>query len=190
MKHTFRLAAVATGLALAAMAQSAHAQAKPGATSNAYVDVGYLASTYKNSTAPTYTVRPAGLRLVAGMDVHPNLSVEGLAAFGVKAGDGKNSSGAATEVKLTSVVGLYVKPKMDVSPELQLFGRLGFASTNHSDKIGTAAAKSKTDSGVSYGLGASYRISGNTSVGLDYMSYYDRKNTSINGVTVSVGYRF
>lgn len=189
IKKTSRLSAVAVCLALGAIGQAAHAQAKPAAPSAGYVDLGYLASTYKNSVSPTYTVRPAALRVVAGMDVHPNLAVEGLLGLGVKVGDGTNSSGAATEVKLTNVFGLYAKPKMDVSPELQLFGRVGFASTNHSNKVGTTTT-SKSDAGFSYGLGASYRISGDTSVGLDYMSYYNRKNTSIDGFTVSVGYRF
>lgn len=185
-QKTSRLAALAACLALGAIGQSAHAQAKPAAPSAGYLDVGYLAATYKE---PGLTVRPAALRLLGGMDVHPNLAIEGLLAFNVKAGDGTTTGGTATEVKLTNVFGVYATPKMDVAPELQLFGRLGFASVNRGSKVGTTST-SDTGSSLSYGLGASYRIGGNASVGLDYMSYYNRKDITITGVTVSVGYRF
>ncbi len=184
-QKTSRLAMAATCFALAAIGQSAHAQAKPAATSAGYIDVGYLAATYKE---PSLTVRPAALRVVAGMDVHPNLAVQGLAGFNVKAGDG-TSGGSPVEVKLTSVLGLYAKPKMDVSPDLELFGRLGFANVNRGSKVGTTSS-SDSGSSLSYGLGASYRVTKDVNIGVDYMSYYNRNDITITGFTASVGYRF
>ena len=51
---------------------------------------------------------------------------------------------------------------------------------------------SGTDSGndFSYGLGAKFNFSTNLSVGADYMRYFNKEDTKIDGWTVSVGYRF
>ncbi len=185
-QKTSRLAVLAACLALGAISQSAHAQSKPAAGSPGYVELGFLSATYKE---PSLKVSPMALRVVGGMDMHPNLGVEGLLGFNVKAGDGKTSGGTAAEVKLTTVFGVYAKPKMDVSPELELFGRLGFANVNRGSKLGTSSS-SDSGSSLSYGLGASYRITRNASIGLDYMSYYNRNDITITGFTASVGYRF
>ncbi len=89
--------------------------------------------------------------------------------------------------------GIYVKPKVMLANSFELFGRLGYADTRlraSANVAGFSASGSSSGSSVSYGLGANFNIAPRAYVGVDYMSYYKKDDVKINGVTVSVGYRF
>lgn len=86
--------------------------------------------------------------------------------------------------------GVYVKPRVTID-SFELFGRLGYADTRLKPTAGGFSAK-ETSSGSdwSYGLGANFNISPRAHVGLDYMRYYNKDDTKIEGVTLGLGYRF
>src|SRR4051812_12651975 len=111
------IAAAAVMLSTAALAQ---AQAQ---TSPVYGEIGYTMLKIKSEDVGT--VHPGALRGIVGYAFHPNLAVEGMLAFGVVS-DNVDVSGVNVKVKLDNAYGIYLKPKYDVTPQVELFGRLGY----------------------------------------------------------------
>ena len=105
---------------------------------------------------------------------------------------------ATAKVKLKQAYGIYVKPKANVTDALELFGRLGYSHV----KLGVDASvavpglgtvsmgDSGSDGGFSYGLGANFKFSPTTYVGVDYMRYVKKDGVKVDGLTVGVGFRF
>lgn len=173
-------------LSMAPTLAQAQAQGATATTATGpYAEVGYLAATYKE---PGLKLSPAALRIMGGVDLHPNYGVEGLLGFNVKAGTG-TSGGSQVEVKLTTLAGVYGKAKLDLSPDVELIARGGYAWVNRGSKVG-ATTSSDAGGSLSYGAGINYRLSKTTTLGVDYMSYYNRSDISITGFTVSAGMRF
>ena len=75
------------------------------------------------------------------------------------------------------MLGLYVKPKFMLGPDLEGFVRLGFSQLKASTSE-DGQKFSTNESSFSYGLGFSYAINQKTSLNVDYMSYQD-KNVSV-----------
>lgn len=133
-------------------------------------------------------IKLGALRGIAGIEVHPNVALEGMIGFGVK-DENINILGTDVKVKLERFYGLYVKPKLKVTNELELFARLGYAHSKvKASALGTSSSDSEGD--ASYGVGASYSFSPRAYGTIDYMSYYNKDGVKANGVTLGVGFRF
>ena len=152
------------------------------------------------------------LRGVVGYDLHdvvplpPNvpvkLAAEGILALGITEASESESFNAGfgytgettAKTKLKYSLGGYAKGTFNVTPELEVFGRLGIAQTKVTATATTtvtyfgsmSASASNTDTGLAYGLGAKYNFNPRMSVGIDYMQYAD----GVDGFTASFGYRF
>lgn len=182
MKNRFKL------LCVALLVASAGAQAQTAAQSGGmYGELGYALVKVKYAG---YSMTPKVLRATLGYELNPNVALEAMAGLGVS--DGATSVGG---IKLTGevdhMVGLFVKPKVAVSPDLDLFGRVGFVRSKVTASIpvaGLTESDSQTD--LSYGVGVSYSISKTTSLTADYMSYYNKDGVKANGFTVGVGFKF
>jgi len=86
--------------------------------------------------------------------------------------------------------GLYLKPNIDLSEALNLYGLLGYSSTNMSE-CGKGADLDKKNSGFSYGAGLDYGVTENISVFTDFVNYLrDDKSRSTWGTNVGVKYKF
>lgn len=172
--------------ALLFTAAAAHAQNGPVAnTAPLYGELGY---TWAKVTGGGASVKPGVLRGIIGYNVHPNLAVEGMVGVGVN-DDSQNIAGTNVDGKVEHSLGLYLKPKVNVTPALELFARAGYASTRVKldSPVGSA---SSTKGDWSYGAGLTYSFGRATYAGLDYMRYYNKDGIKADGVTLSVGYRF
>jgi opacity protein-like surface antigen len=173
--------------ALLFSAAAAHAQYGPVAahSSPLYGELGY---TWAKVTGDGGSVKPGMLRGIIGYDIHPNLAVEGMLGVGVN-DDSTNIGGANVNAKVQHTVGVYLTPKFNVTPALDVFARLGYASTrvNLDSAVGSA---SSTKGDWSYGAGVQYAFGRATYAGLDYMRYYNKDGVKVDGVTLSVGYHF
>jgi opacity protein-like surface antigen len=161
----------------------AAAQTTP-ATGGIYGEVGYtsLKVKFSDDDGQKYSASPSAIRLIVGTALHPNFAVEGMLAFGA----GKDTlSGTTEKVKLNNAFGIYVKPKMNLTAELELFGRFGYARS----KVSVGGEKD-SEGDVSYGLGLGYALSKQTSINVDYMSYYKKDGVKVDGFTFGVGYKF
>jgi opacity protein-like surface antigen len=174
------------------MAGAAQAQTRPATTGTLYGELGYSALKITDSGV---SFKPGMLRGIVGYNFHENFAVEGMAGFGVR----KDSttvtvSGVPVDVseKISSIAGIYLKPKAVIG-DLEVFGRLGWAHTRVSASAssgGFTASGSGSDSSASYGIGANYNVSPKVYVGVDYMRYFKKDDTKVDGFTVSAGYRF
>lgn len=154
-------------------------------TSPLYGELGYTWAKVQGGGA---SVKPGMLRGIIGYDFHPNLAVEGMIGVGVK-DDSTNVAGTPVDGKLEHTYGVYLKPKIDITPAFQLFGRVGYASTRV--KLDSpVASMSSTKGDWSYGAGVQYAFGRATYAGLDYMRYYNKDGVKVDGVTLSVGYHF
>ncbi|GAA6140378.1 porin family protein [Hydrogenophaga sp. 5NK40-0174] len=152
-----------------------------------YVEAGYTPLSLDARYAGVdISSDPSSLRGLVGYELGPFVAVEGMISFGV-ADDDISGNGISTGLKgeVDNMFGAYIKPKFPVTPEFDLFGRLGFASTKLS-----VAGDSGTETSLSWGLGASYKINEQLSINGDYMTYHDKDDVTIDGFTVGVGFRF
>jgi opacity protein-like surface antigen len=184
LRHRF----AGLGLALAATLAvgAVQAQTSPqGDSSGFYSEIGYTGLTYKEPEVKTH---PGEIRLIGGYEFHPNMAVEVMGLLSVK--DSKlDFFGQTFKVKIDNIWGVFLKPKVAVTPEVELFGRLGYARSQRSVSVDSLSF-SESGNSVAYGVGASYAINKRVSLSFDYMSYYNRDNIRIQGPTLGVGIKF
>lgn len=173
-------------LVLLAMGVSAHAQTQTPATPW-YGELAYAPVKIKEAGLPDGTAK--NLRGILGYELHPNVALEGLLSLGV--GDASVTvDGDPVDTRVNRVVGLYVKPKVAVSQDIELFARLGYARTKVTSTSSTGDSGSGSESDVSYGLGAAYRINDRWSAVVDYMRYSDKDGVRLQGLSAGLRLRF
>jgi hypothetical protein len=100
-------------------------------------------------------------------------------------------SGDPTDTRVNRVVGLYLKPKVAVSQDIELFARLGYVRTKVTSSLRlTGTTESESASDVSYGFGAAYRINDRWSAVVDYMRYYDKDGVRLQGLAAGLRLKF
>lgn len=170
--------------ALLAAAFGAQAQTRNQA-GPLYGELGY--SPIKIKYADT-SVTPKVLRAMVGYELSPNLAIEGMLGMGVS-DDSTKVGSVSINGEVDHTVGIYLKPKAAITPDLEVFGRLGYARSKLTfSALGMTESDSSSD--ASYGLGFSYRFDPKISLTVDYMSYYNKNGWKANGLTVGVGFRF
>lgn len=171
---------------------AAIALASVAAQAQIYGEVGYTAITAKNATdGEVGKASPSALRGFLGYELNPNLAVEGMAAFGMSDATVKFNGVAGDEkLEIDNAVGLYLKPKLKLNDDVEIFGRVGFASVKYTLSGPSFASETYRDSGFSYGAGLSYAINPSTSLNADYMQYFSKDGIKVNGFTVGVGFKF
>lgn len=164
-----------------------------GAQAQTYGEVGYTTTTAKQSTEGIdIKASPAAIRGILGYEINPNLAIEGLVAFGM--GDstikvnGVSQPGAKLEID--NAVGIYVKPKMKLNENVEVFARAGFARVKGTVSVAGVGSESDSENSFSYGAGLSYSINPQTSVNVDYMQYLSKDGFKVNGFTFGVGFKF
>lgn len=189
-----KLIAFAAAAAAMLLAGGAQAQmARSATTGTVYGELGYAQLKISDTGID---VKPSILRGVAGYNFSDFLAVEGLLGFGVRK-DSTTTTFAGVPVgvegEVRHIAGVYIKPKVSIGDGFELFGRLGYADTRlrvSASAAGLTAANSDSGSSLSYGLGANFNVSPRAYVGVDYMRYYKKDDTKIDGVSFNVGYRF
>lgn len=174
--------AIASTLALAALAAQAQTYAEIGYTSVNYEEQA-LGYTFKSS--------PKALRGLMGYELSENVAIEGIVAMGM--GDanvkvaGQTISGA--NLQIDSLYGIYVTPKMKLADNFEGFVRAGYASAKGTVSY-NGQNSSGSSNGFSYGLGVRYAFDKKTSLNVDYMSYVDKSDAKATGFTVGIGFKF
>ena len=165
----------------ALLVAGAHAQNAPGM----YGEVAYTQVNYKEAG---YSLNPTALRAVIGYEITPNLAAEGMLGFGMSDSSVRISN-VDVNMKVGTMAGAYIKPKLNFSDAVELFGRFGYA---RSDITASALGYSLTQSGsdLSYGAGVKIKIADKTDVVVDYTSYYNKNNVKAAGFGVGIGFKF
>jgi outer membrane immunogenic protein len=168
--------------AIAAASVAATAQS---IDNSVYAEVGYTSINYAE---PATSTTMGVLRLIVGKEISEGLAVEGM--LGAAAGDGSGTLlNIPYTIKTNTMYGIYLKPKAKISPDFEVFGRLGWAASNLTASVGNISV-STDNKGVSYGAGLGYQVAKNIWANLDYMSYYDKDGVSGKGPTIGVSIKF
>lgn len=166
--------AIAAAAALLMLGTAAQAQQVRTAGSPLYGELGYTFLDFDADGGGS--ADPQALRGIIGYNFHPFFAAEGMLALGTKSDEG---------LKLRNAIGLFIKPKYNFG-NVEVFGRLGWVRA----KVRVAGFGSDTDDDIAYGIGLNYNLNPRTYVGADWMRYFDKDGVKIDGLTLSVGFRF
>ena len=170
---------------LCAMAQSSGQGLKPPlAKTDAYVEVSLNSLNYAQTGL---RLSPTALRTIVGKNMGPTFSYEGMLAFGTSQGSNTIDAKSAA-AKIDPLFGAYLRARKELATGLEVFGRVGAASVvkNLDGAYFASEASSKRMGGLSYGLGVKIRINRNASFVTDYTSYYNRREETIDGVSLGL----
>jgi hypothetical protein len=181
MKKMIRFLSVTAVLATAAAAAQAQV----------YVEGAVTGLTAKESANGIKTEsKPSTFSGLVGYNVHPNVDVEGYLGLGAGKSDiTENGYATGREAKVKSSFGVFVKPKVMVSPELEVFGRLGFLENKSTDSYKNSTTTS-TQGSFAFGVGANYYFDKRTYVTGSYMNYHNKDGLKVNGMSIGMGYKF
>jgi hypothetical protein len=154
-----------------------------------YAEIGVGTAKYSE---PSITLTPTIARGIVGVNLNDNFAFEGMLATGMSNGT-TTYSGVGITLQVDSATGAYIKPKVKIGDNAELFARAGYTHVT-----GTATATGNRGSLVlamsgsspSYGAGVKFNLSNNSYVVVDYMSYYSKNGISVNGYTVGMGFGF
>ncbi len=185
--HAVFLVAASTTLAMA----SAQAQTQSNAPSNMYAEIGYAALNLKATDgADSAKATPGVVTGVFGYQFSPNLAVEGLVGLGAgKAGVKENGVPNGVDVKVSSALGVFIRPSVAVSDSIDLFARAGWLRTTLKISEG-AYSESDSDNSFAYGLGANFNLSKTSYIQANWMNYYKKDGVKVDGIALAYGMRF
>jgi hypothetical protein len=177
-------------LSLSALAQSSGQGLKATALAprDAYVEVSLNSVNY---TQPGMRLSPTALRTLVGKQVSSTFSYEGMLAVGTSQGSTTTGTGWAA-AKIDPIFGGYLKARRELAPGLEVFGRLGAASMVKKldgKYFGDSPITERMGS-VSYGLGVKIRINRETQFVTDFTSYYNRKQETIDGLSLGLAFDY
>jgi hypothetical protein len=172
---------------LCALAQTSGQGLKPQSSTqpkDAYVEVSLNSLNYAQTGL---RLSPTAVRAILGKDVGPTFSYEGMLAIGSSQGT-DTIGGQAAAAKIDPMFGVYLRARKELAPGLEVFGRVGAASVvkNLDGAYFASAPSSQRMGSASYGLGVKIRIKRDTSFVADYTSYYNRKQETIDGLSLGL----
>ena len=180
---------LALSVVLACSGAMAQSKTK-SADDNMYLELGYNSTQY-NLDALSGFSNANSLAITLGKNMSENYALEGIYATGMSDST-TTSPGVTVNVKLTSSYGLYLKPKLMVSDAVELFARVGYfnGKTNFSFPAAPASNFDNSGTSLSYGMGASMKITDAIYGSLDWMQWYKKDGADIKGMGLSIGYKF
>ena len=169
---------------------SALSLASLGATAQIYGGIGVTSAKLNDKISSENTeISTTALRAIFGYKVSPKMSVEGIAAFGLNNSTFNVATAPNSKLNIDYVMGVYAKPSIKITPQLDTFFRIGMAQTQTTLFYHGNTTKT-INNGFSYGLGMSYELGKTTFFNLDYMFYVNNDQTKATGITAGLDYLF
>lgn len=125
------------------------------------------------------------VRGIFGVDLNRNIALEAMIGAGVS-----DDSAYGAKLELKHAIGFYIKPKINLTDNLEAFARLGIAKAKLKVSSYYYGSVTDSDNDFSFGAGLAYTFSSGVYGALDYMRYYDKDGLTIDGATLSIGFRF
>lgn len=182
MKLAWKCAAVATGLSGALVIQGA-AQAQ---SEGLYAGVALTQISYKEEGFPA--AKPIAITGKFGNQFTPNLALEGRFGIGIS-DDEIDAGGIPVKLEVDNYYGLYGKAMLPVSPNVSLYGLLGFTRAKVTASAGGFSA-SGSDDDVSFGIGGEFGISQSASISLEWARLLNVEGVKIEGLSLGASFRF
>lgn len=127
---------------------------------------------------------PMAIGAKLGMPINKNFAVEARLGTGLS-----DDSLLGIDVKVDSFAGVYAKGILPLSDTASVYGLLGYMQSKLKFE-GAGGSASGSDSDVSYGFGADFALSGGTSVGVEWARIFKDDVSKIDGLTLSVSFKF
>lgn len=152
-----------------------------------YVAVDYGTTSYTNAGG---FPNPGVLRLAGGMNVTPNFGAE--LAYSIFGNSTVTGPGGTASIESTHSLQVLAVGRVPVSPQFEIFGKLGFASNAYTVNVNTAvivgsASYSKTD--LAYGVGAKFNATPTIGIEVQYLDYgaFDSYSVPLKASSTSIG---
>lgn len=173
---------VLTSLVLVASAGVVGAQS---ASKDFYVEGGLVPM---KISGDALSVTPTVGRVILGKNINTNLAIEGAYAF-TASKDSIKVDNINLDISVSGY-GVYLKPKMEVAKDTEVFARLGYTSSKFTASSGNVSVTGDTVNSVSYGAGVQTVLNKDWYAQADYMVFSKKDGVTAKGLGVSVGYRF
>jgi opacity protein-like surface antigen len=127
---------------------------------------------------------PTTIGAKLGMSINKNFAVEARLGTGLS-----DDSLSGISVKVDNFAGIYAKGILPVSDAASVYGLLGY--TQGKIKLEAAGQSlSDSDTDISYGIGADFAVSGGTSVGVEWARFFKGDGYKVDGLSLSVSFKF
>lgn len=172
------------------LAASALVAASTASAEGFYLGLGYQIGTYDEKGIPEADL--SAIKLEAGtyfleniaLEAHVNLGMDDDTVAVPVAG-----TSVDVDVELESAASLFLKGDLEVSPDFNLYGLLGFSQV----KVEASAqgfSESSSDTGFSYGAGAEMGFGNQVYVSAEYVSYISEDAYDYDGINLGVHKKF
>jgi len=179
------LCAAALAAAALCAASSASAQTTtPGQTWTGYGNLGYTFLDLKLPSGGGFSggsTNISAVRVLGGVrEQYFGLELQG--NFGVSTG-----SAGGESFKLSSEASIYAVGFLPVSPQADLFARVGYGHINVNIS-GPGGSGTGSDGGVPAGVGGQYMVGPHDGLRVDYTHFFDTTESSVSFDEVSLSY--
>ena len=178
------------------VAATAYSAVFAQSTSNLYGEVAYTTVTIKDvSQYNLGTYKPTAARFTLGTIVRDNVAVEGFVLQGMSdSSNAVNVNGVTNiNVKLKTSYGVAVRPFVNLTKDMELFGRIGSMRVMN-DVTLSGGGSSQTDSQKTtylvHGFGVSYKLNDSLKATIDYTKLPTKEDAQSSIVAVGLRYAF
>lgn len=176
-------------LAVAAFSTAAMAQS----TGNLYGEAAYAMVTTKDTSSVNLgSFDLTAARLTLGTVVTNNLAVEGFLSQGLSS-DSKVISGVNVDIKAKTGYGFAVRPFVNLTNQIELFGRIGSIRNEVEATVsanGRSLSTSDKTTNTIYGAGVAYKFDKNMTAVVDYTKLSNKNDTKTSMVAIGVRFNF
>lgn len=152
-------------------------------------ELAFVGTTIKEDKAgPKFT--PNALRATLGYELNPQIAIETMVAVGAGSKKITDDKGINGRFKISNSLGVFVKPKVQISQDLEVFARLGVHRASLKATWDDGDSNDFSATAFSYGVGTSYQVTSTMSINADYMHYGKKEGVTYRGFAIGVGYKF
>ncbi len=153
-----------------------------------YIGIGASAMSLRDDLSDE-EFTTAGIMFQAGYQFNRYVALEGRYTKGLGKlkydhGNTNNPDSDDFPADFTNI-GIYLKPMLPVE-NFVLYGLIGYGEVKMTNLPGGVGTADRSESGLQWGAGVSYRASENVSTSVDYVRFYDDTGFDYRGTTANV----
>jgi len=133
---------------------------------------------------PSVSFRNTLIEGRVGINITPNLAIEGRAATAVN-----DDTVLGTDVEIGNYVGIYLRGNVALGKNTNLYGFGGVTNVSAKASAGGLSV-SADDSDFSFGVGLDFKVGGSGSIGLEYINMYSNGSEDVTGINVHYKHSF
>lgn len=130
---------------------------------------------------------PTAIAMIIGRQFNPNFAGE------IRLGTNLASANVGDTditVEVSSYFGLYARGLIPVSDTVTFYGLLGYTNGSSRVRLPNGYSESSSDSNVSYGFGADFKLSRSMSAGVEWGNFVRGDGYELSALGLNVKYQF